>query len=65
MAGTVLSIHDDALGEQPPLPSTRGVREQDAIDLLRRFYSQENQHAPDPQKRTRKQLELARPRDDS
>jgi tRNA-specific adenosine deaminase 2 len=36
-----------------------GVREEEAIALLRQFYATENQSAPMPQKRTRKQLELA------
>ena len=27
--------------------------------MLRLFYAQENQHAPEPQKRTKKQLTLA------
>ena len=53
-------MHDDVLGDLPPLPVEGGVREGEAIALLRQFYAQENQNAPEPQKRTRKQLELAR-----
>ena len=33
-------------------------QEAEAVALLRLFYAQENQNAPQPQKRTRKQLEL-------
>lgn len=36
-----------------------GVRAEEAVALLRRFYAQENQAAPVPQKRTKRQLELA------
>lgn len=42
-----------------PLPARGGVKEAEAIALLRLFYSTENQSAPVPQKRTRKQAELA------
>ena len=59
LAGSVLSIHADDLGEQPPLPSTGGLREDEAVAMLRLFYAQENQNAPEPQKRTKKQLALA------
>ena len=41
------------------LPTVGGVREEEAVALLRLFYSQENQSAPVPQKRTRRQMELA------
>ena len=58
-AGSVLCIHSDELPALPPLPSQGGVREEEAIALLRLFYAQENQGAPAPQKRTRRQLELA------
>lgn len=56
--GSVLSIHSDALGDVQALPTCGGVREEEAIALLRRFYSQENTSAPVPQKRTRRQIEL-------
>jgi len=59
LAGSVLSIHTDDLGEQPPLPSTGGLRAEEAVAMLRLFYAQENQNAPEPQKRTKKQLVLA------
>ena len=58
-AGTVLPVHSDPIGDQPAVRVTDGVRAAEAVALLRRFYAQENQHAPEPQKRTRKQLELA------
>ena len=41
------------------LPASGGVREAEAVALLRLFYATENQSAPVPQKRTRRQLELA------
>jgi len=58
--GGVLNIHsDEASPSLRPLPARGGVREAEAIALLRLFYAQENQGAPAPQKRTRRQLELA------
>ena len=56
--GSVLNIHTDALPSLDAMPARGGVREDEAIALLRRFYSHENQGAPVPQKRTRKQIEL-------
>ena len=56
--GSVLSIHSDPHPD-PPLQATGGLREEEAVALLRLFYAQENQNAPEPQKRTKKQLELA------
>ena len=35
-----------------------GVREDEAVALMRLFYAQENVNAPEPQKRTRRQIEL-------
>lgn len=57
--GSVLSIHADETPGLPPLPAQGGVREEEAVAMLRLFYAQENQSAPVPQKRTRRQLELA------
>lgn len=58
--GSVLSLHDRATAAAPgTMAVRRGVRAEEAVALLRRFYAQENQGAPLPQKRTRKQLELA------
>ena len=42
-----------------PLPAHGGVRESEAVALLRLFYATTNQGAPVPQKRTRRQQELA------
>lgn len=56
--GTVLDIHADGIPGLPALPARGGVCEQEAIDLLRRFYAKENAGAPNPQKRTRKQMAL-------
>ena len=44
---------------QPGAVLLRAARRQEAVALLRLFYAQENEGAPVPQKRTRKQLELA------
>jgi tRNA-specific adenosine deaminase 2 len=58
--GGVLNVHSDSPPTSlPALPARGGVREAEAIALLRLFYAQENQGAPAPQKRTRRQLELA------
>jgi tRNA-specific adenosine deaminase 2 len=64
--GSVMSIHDDPGNDvpgaefgPPPMPARGGVREGEAIAMLRLFYSQENKEAPVPQRRTKKQLELA------
>ena len=56
--GTVVNIHADAIPGLRELPTHGGVRELEAVALLRRFYAHENQGAPNPQKRTRKQVEL-------
>lgn len=56
--GTVLNIHADAIPGLRELPAHGGVREDEAVALLRRFYSHENVGAPNPQKRTRKQMQL-------
>ena len=56
--GSVLSVHDDALGDAPAFSAVSGVREDEAVALMRLFYAQENVNAPEPQKRTRRQIEL-------
>ncbi|KAI4243559.1 MAG: hypothetical protein L6R40_003382 [Gallowayella cf. fulva] len=51
--GGVLSVHSDP-GVDLPLTTQGGLLREDAILLLRRFYVQENQKAPDPRvKKTR------------
>lgn len=57
--GSVLSIHSDDATDHPPIATTSGVCEHEAVAMLRLFYAQENQHAPEAQKRTKKQRELA------
>ena len=47
------------MSTMPQLPASGGLRREEAIAMLRLFYAQENQSAPAPQKRTRRQLELA------
>ena len=55
--GSVLSIHSDGPGNRhPTYDVSRGVREEEAVALLRLFYAQQNGRAPEPQKRTKKQL---------
>merc|ERR1712110_978432 len=56
--GSVLSIHSDEQELHPALTIVNGVRELEAVMLLRRFSAPENENAPEPQRRTRKQLEL-------
>jgi tRNA-specific adenosine deaminase 2 len=51
-AGGVLSIHSD-LAPDPQLPAFGGLFRDKAIMLLRRFYVQENEKAPEPQKKNR------------
>lgn len=48
--GSILQVHQDVAGGYPV---TGGVLKEEAITLLRSFYSQENHHAPD-EKRKRK-----------
>ena len=63
--GGVLNIHTDEPGpsctdtnSSTAMRAQGGVREAEAVALLRLFYSQENASAPVPQKRTRRQVEL-------
>mmetsp|Transcript_55830 Transcript_55830/g.121579 ORF Transcript_55830/g.121579 Transcript_55830/m.121579 type:complete len:237 (-) Transcript_55830:102-812(-) len=57
--GSVLSIHADGPDDVcPPFSVTSGVLEAEAVAMLRLFYAHQNDRAPAPQKRTRKQLEL-------
>ena len=58
LTGSVLSIHADEHDPRPPFTVASGVREREAVMLLRRFYATENENAPEPQKRTRKQIAL-------
>lgn len=46
--------HDPA----PPFDTLQGVCKEEAINLLRRFYMQENPNAPDAKKKTRRELKL-------
>ncbi|KAI4943913.1 hypothetical protein J4E91_009060 [Alternaria rosae] len=51
--GGVLNIHSDASVDKP-YPVTGGIFREEAIMLLRKFYVQENEKAPEPkQKKTR------------
>ena len=55
--GTVLSIHADS-SIDPPYRSHGGLFREEAINLLRRFYFQENEKAPDPRPKKDRQLNL-------
>jgi tRNA-specific adenosine deaminase 2 len=48
--GGVLNIHDDE-GVDPKYPVYGGIFREEAILLLRRFYVQENDKAPEPNKK--------------
>jgi len=55
--GTVLSIHSDATLDRP-YPSYGGLYRNEAINLLRRFYIQENEKAPQPRPKHERELNL-------
>jgi tRNA-specific adenosine deaminase 2 len=48
--GGVLNIHSDP-SIDPPYPVYAGIFREEAIMLLRRFYVQENEKAPEPTKK--------------
>lgn len=53
--GSVLSIHSDP-GIDPPYPSHGGLYRKEAIMLLRRFYIQQNEKAPNPRPKKGREL---------
>lgn len=53
--GSVLSIHSD-LGIDPPYSSHGGLYRKEAIMLLRRFYIQQNNKAPNPRSKKERGL---------
>ena len=54
----MLPVHNISMQGFTELSARSGVRADEAVALLRRFYAQENQSAPVPQKRTKKQKQL-------
>lgn len=50
--GGVLSVHEDDMPE-PRMPAYGGIFRERSIMLLRRFYIQENEKAPEPHQRNR------------
>jgi tRNA-specific adenosine deaminase 2 len=54
-AGGVLSVHAGA-GVDPPLQVHGGIFREEAIMLLRRFYVQENDKAPEPKQKKLREL---------
>lgn len=55
--GSVLSVHSDE-NLDPPYPSYGGVYRKEAIMLLRRFYIQENENAPNPRAKGNRELKM-------
>jgi tRNA-specific adenosine deaminase 2 len=55
--GTVLSIHSDTMLHRP-YPSYGGLYRKEAINILRRFYIQENEKAPQPRPKRQRELNL-------
>lgn len=55
--GTVLSIHSDSATDRP-YESYGGLHRKEAINLLRRFYIQENEKAPIPRSKKDRELNL-------
>jgi tRNA-specific adenosine deaminase 2 len=55
--GTVLSIHSDTMLHRS-YPSYGGLYRKEAINLLRRFYIQENERAPQPRPKRERELNL-------
>ncbi|OAX81795.1 hypothetical protein ACJ72_03862 [Emergomyces africanus] len=53
--GGVLNLHSDP-GIDPPYPLTGGLFRKEAIMLLRRFYIQENERAPNPKPKKDREL---------
>ncbi|KAL1963304.1 hypothetical protein VTN77DRAFT_8527 [Rasamsonia byssochlamydoides] len=53
--GSVLSLHSDP-GIDPPYPVHGGIFRKEAIMLLRRFYIQENEKAPNPRSKKNREL---------
>ncbi|KAL5356192.1 cytidine deaminase-like protein [Aspergillus floccosus] len=53
--GSILSLHSDATID-PPYPVYRGLFQNEAIMLLRRFYIQENERAPKPRPKKNREL---------
>ncbi|KAJ3337057.1 tRNA(adenine34) deaminase [Gonapodya sp. JEL0774] len=54
--GSVLNVHADPVGNDPPLQVEGGYSREDAILLLRKFYIKENTHAPNPKRKATRVL---------
>lgn len=55
--GSVLAIHSDK-SLDPPYKSYSGIYRKEAIMLLRRFYIQENENAPNPRAKGNRELKM-------
>lgn len=55
--GTILPVHDHANLPNMPYPSISGIMRTEAIQLLRNFYIQENDTAPQPKLKKNKDIE--------
>jgi tRNA-specific adenosine deaminase 2 len=53
--GSVVSLHVDPGFAEPPYPSRGGVYRDEAVDLLRRFYLQQNERAPKPRPKKKRE----------
>lgn len=53
--GGVLNIHEDP-SIDPPYPVYSGIHREEAIMLLRRFYVQQNEKAPEPKQKKERVL---------
>ncbi|KXS22437.1 cytidine deaminase-like protein [Gonapodya prolifera JEL478] len=54
--GSVLNVHADPVGNDPPLQVEGGYCREEAILLLRRFYMKENSNAPNPKRKATRVL---------
>jgi tRNA-specific adenosine deaminase 2 len=56
--GTVLALNSDHHEDYPPYEVVSGIFRKEAIILLRSFYIQENDHAPEPKKKCNRVLKI-------
>ncbi|KAJ3159775.1 tRNA(adenine34) deaminase [Geranomyces michiganensis] len=54
--GSVFSIHEDVANHGSGYPAEGGFYREEAIMILRRFYVRENDHAPEPKRKTNRTL---------
>ncbi|KAI8585419.1 tRNA-specific adenosine deaminase subunit TAD2 [Geranomyces variabilis] len=54
--GSVFSIHEDPANHGTGYTAEGGIYREEAIMILRRFYVRENDHAPEPKRKTNRSL---------